>query len=451
MRVVKGNPTVSIISIQCGHNFSTTGMLRRQVFAAARNFSIASRRLAVKPFLLADVGEGIKECEMIQWFVQPGARVDEFDPICEVQSDKASVEITSRYSGVIKKLHYDIGQMAQVGRALLEIDTEEDEPSAPVKSSAEPQAQPPVEPATPEAPPQESSKETPTVRPHIKSLATPAVRRLCREHQLEVDSINGTGKDGRVMKEDVLKKIANPTSTQSTAVSNETIPLKGAAKQMFKSMSKAALIPHFLYTEEIEMDNLMALRGRVNKALSTKNMKLSFMPFMIKALSVAILKYPAVNSRLLVEQEALETRAAHNIAVAMDTPAGLVVPVIKNVQDLSVIEIGQELVRLQNAGAAGKLQPSDLQGGTITLSNIGTVGGMFVAPVIVDSQVCIGGIGSIRKLPRYDEHNNIVPRNILCTSWSGDHRALDGMTLASMVACWKGLLEHPDQMLLDLR
>jgi len=175
------------------------------------------------------------------------------------------------------------------------------------------------------------------------------------------------------------------------------------------------------------------------------------MPFFLKALSLSLLKYPVLNSRVTFENNipALVSRPIHNIGVAMDTPNGLIVPNIKDVGRLSIVQIGQELNRLQQLGATGKLSAADLKDGTITLSNIGTVGGTYL--VIVESEVAIGGLGKARTLPRYDSNMNLVPKTILNTSWSGDHRVIDGVTMAKMVAQWKAYVEQPEKMLMHLK
>lgn len=435
-----------------------------------RQFHASSYEYAVKPFMLADIGEGIKECEVIQWFVEPGASIEEFDPICEVQSDKASVEITSRYSGVIKHLHYNVGDMALVGKPLVDIDMPDAE------GGAEPEVA--VPPPTPSAPASEaaqspvaSSTSTPIPEPaaasRYKSLATPAVRRICKEHNIDITQVSGTGKDSRVMKEDVLRFLSQkqqPPQSQSPLASNitspemssSTSPLTPIQKQMFKTMTGSLNIPHFLYTDEIEVDKVAAVRADMNQELASsgEKLKLSFMPFFIKALSMSLTKFPILNARVSFDDNGVPhivNRPIHNIGVAMDTPSGLIVPNIKDVANKSIVEIGRDLVRLQELGAANKLGAQDLKDGTITLSNIGTVGGTYVAPVIVDSQVAIGGIGKARVLPRFDANMQVVPRRVVNASWSGDHRIIDGVTMAKMVQSWKTYVEHPERMLMNMK
>lgn len=424
---------------------------------------------AVIPFKLADIGEGIKECEVIQWFVEPGARINEFDQICEVQSDKASVEITSRYAGVVKKLHYDAGDMALVGKPLVDIDTGEGgEGSEPVAESA---------PVAPESAPTTTTPTPTTTTPPVssvnssrdyqKALATPAVRRLTKELGIDIAAIQGSGKGGRVMKEDVLNhgkggsntvadSAASTGSPASTAGSHLT-PLTSTQMGMFKAMTNSLSIPHFLYTDEVCLDKLMELRASVNallaKSPSAGVSKISFMPFFIKALSLALKDYPMVNAKIDLsgDKPAVLMRDYHNISIAMDTPNGLLVPTIKNVQDKTIVEIAADLMRLQELGMAGKLSRDDLTGGTISISNIGNVGGTYLSPVIVSEQVAIVGLGKARKLPRYNAEGEVVPEQIINASWSGDHRVLDGMTMALMADKWKAYVVDPKAMLLQLR
>jgi 2-oxoisovalerate dehydrogenase E2 component (dihydrolipoyl transacylase) len=244
------------------------------------------------------------------------------------------------------------------------------------------------------------------------------------------------------------------TSFPTTFSQEETVvALSPIQKQMFKTMTKSLNIPHFLYTDEVSLDALADLRARLKPQVQQMGLKLSYMPFFIKALSLSLSKYPLLNSRVVVENDrpTLVYRKSHNIGIAMDTPAGLLVPNIKNVETLSILQITEELNRLQKLGAEGKLSAADLKGGTITLSNIGNIGGTYLGPVIVDSEVAIGGIGKSRVLPRYDANMNVKPSTVLNTSWSGDHRVVDGVTMAKLVESWKSFVEVPTAMLLYLK
>lgn len=434
------------------------------------------------------------ECEVIQWFVEPGATVEEFSPLCEVQSDKASVEITSRFSGVVKKLYYEAGEMAKVGKPFVDIDIQgeakqedidtltalepgkEDVPPPPPPASEQKTAQ---QKDTPTSTPSYTPTSTPPSEPvkakgKMASLATPAVRHLSKELDIDINDIDGTGKDGRVLKEDIYKFVQNrdaqpspstPSAAslpQDTSVQTETpVQLSNMQLQMFKTMTRSLTIPHFLYADEVDFSSLVELRKRLNKVLSTTTMaenqpsKLSYLPFIIKATSLALYQYPQLNARVDIDPKtnkpSLVHRSQHNIGVAMDTPQGLVVPVVKNVGSRTILSIATELARLQGLAAQGKLAPADFQGGTITVSNIGNIGGTYVSPVIVEREVAILGIGRMRTIPAFDDHDNVVKKMVCNFSWSADHRVIDGATMARAAEVVRSAVEEPDVMLLNLR
>ncbi|KAK4250461.1 2-oxoacid dehydrogenases acyltransferase-domain-containing protein [Corynascus novoguineensis] len=475
-----------------------------------RAFHASRPLLAVKPVLLADIGEGIVECEIIQWFVEPGARVEEFSPLCEVQSDKASVEITSRFAGVVKKLHYDAGEMAKVGKPFVDIDIEGDaseDPGAvvpsetPSKEAESKVTQAPVRPSAEEAAAaqvavltEHESETAPKVKGKHATLATPAVRHLSKELKVDISEIDGTGRDGRVLKEDIYKFVErrNAASTQTpspelthatqptgalapevstTGPQQETrVPLTRTQEMMFKTMTRSLSIPHFLYADEVDFTSLVELRGRLNKVLAKSGLsdgqvhKLSFLPFIIKAVSMSLYKFPILNARVDVEgtstgngngKPALVHRSQHNIGVAMDTPSGLLVPVIKNVGSLNILGIAAELTRLQGLANAGKLSPQDMAGGTITVSNIGSIGGTYLSPVVVEREVAILGVGRMRTVPAFStvpgEEDRVVRRQVCNFSWSADHRVVDGATMARAAEVVRAIVEEPDVMVMHLR
>jgi Pyruvate/2-oxoglutarate dehydrogenase complex, dihydrolipoamide acyltransferase (E2) component, and related enzymes len=196
------------------------------------------------------------------------------------------------------------------------------------------------------------------------------------------------------------------------------------------------------------MEQLTEIRQQLKKTL--KDVKLTYMPFFMKALSLAILDYPIINSSLLDSKNEYILKSSHNISFAMDTPLGLVVPNIKNVESKSILEIASEMSRIQELGQKGRLSDNDLSDGTVALSNIGSIGGTYAAPVILPPQVFIGALGTIR--PRLEKVDGIITeKNILATSWSADHRIIDGATTARFVARWKALIENPSLMLLHLK
>ncbi|KAF9306155.1 hypothetical protein BGZ74_007357 [Mortierella antarctica] len=459
------------------------------VYGANRiqRFHASALSNAKVPFLLADIGEGITECEVIQWFVKAGDKVEEFDRLCEVQSDKASVEITSRFTGTIASLKYKVGDMAKVGSPLVEIETGD---AVEESAAAEPAAPAPEDNlkgrshvvqdmnavAAMMDTPTAGKIETPTAE-HILTFATPAVRRVAKENNVDISLIKGSGKGGRVMKEDVLNYLAN--GRQATAAPKEAaapapatkafiprgedkvVPLSMIQKAMFKQMTKSLSIPHFGFADEIILDNATAFRASLNAHVAKnpekyKFKKVSYMPIFIKALSVALEDYPILNARVVDGEDPstakLQYRASHNIGIAMDTPNGLVVPNIKNVQWLSVLDIAAELVRLQEAGKKNAIPMADLRDGTLSLSNVGNIGGTYLNPVVVTSEVAIAAVGKMQRVPRFkmieDEKTGklveqVVAQQIVNVSWSADHRVIDGATVARFSEAWKSVVENP--------
>jgi 2-oxoisovalerate dehydrogenase E2 component (dihydrolipoyl transacylase) len=379
--------------------------------------------------------------------------------------------------------------MAKVGKPLVDIDIQgeikQEDLAALTESSGEgeeslAQAED-AETAIPEA---EPVPETPAVPEKLEpkgkhaSLATPAVRHLTKELDVNIEDVRGTGRDGRVLKEDVYQfakqRDTTPTSTPNNQLfstpppasgpQTETItPLTNTQHQMFKTMTKSLAIPHFLYAQEINFTSLSELRLRLNKSLSktpssssNNNItKLSFLPFIIKAVSLTLSQYPILNARVSIDAQtqkpSLIYRSQHNIGIAMDTPSGLLVPVIKNVSSLSIASIASELTRLQSLASTSSLASSDLSSGTITISNIGSIGGTYVSPVIVEKEVAILGIGKVRTVPAFDEKGGLVKREMGNFSWSADHRVVDGATMARAAECVRGFVEDVGSMVLHLR
>lgn len=436
-----------------------------------RAFHRSSRLDVVKPFLLADIGEGITECQLIQWFVQPGARVEHFDKLCEVQSDKASVEITSPFDGVIKKLYYEPDDMAVTGKPLVDIDMDGEEADEVKSGEAEGKSEENVDAGKTQTQTQTQAKgRNGNGKGDFGSLATPAVRHLTKEMNVNISDVTGTGRDGRVTKEDVHRfvsqktqqpEVEKPSSTAgstsaSTQQQDQKLPLTPVQTQMFKLMTKSLNIPHFLYTSSADMSAITATRKRLNNAAATNPTgKLTHLPFIIKATSLALRKHPLLNSALDTTSDpakpSLTYRSAHNFGVAVDTPSGLLVPVLRNVQDLSIAQIATQLRDLSSRARAGKLSPGDFAGATFTLSNIGSVGGGVVAPIISEPQVAILGVGRSRVVPAFDANDEVVKREELVLSWSADHRVVDGAECARCAEVVTGLLEEPMGMLVEMR
>ncbi|CAG9315595.1 unnamed protein product [Blepharisma stoltei] len=412
-----------------------------------RFFRRSSLLNRLETFIIPQPGEGIAEVEIQHWLIKPGESVKEFQVLCEARSDKGFIEYKSPYDGTITEHFYNANQMAPIGAPLfkIEIDDKKYPPKGNIKKEEDTET------------PKEEQLEESTSKTHSKVLATPAVRFLAKQKGIDISTIPSTGKDGRVLKEDLLRYLEGPShvtppvrpaTVASVEAKDKVVKLSPIQKGMFKAMTEALAIPHLTYCEDIYMDTLIELRKMIKTSLT--DVKLTFMPFFIKAMSLALYDFPIANSSFINNNTEFVMKSSHNVSFAMDSRAGLIVPNIKNCQNLSIYEIAVEMARLQELGSQGKINQADLEGGTICLSNIGTIGGTYTAPIIMTPQVLIGGLGAIR--PRLERNKGeFVERQVLGSSWSADHRLLDGATVARFVARWKELLENPSLMLLHLK
>lgn len=443
-------------------------------------------------FILPDIGEGIVECELVQWLISEGDVIEEDQPVVEVMTDKALVEITAPEAGQITKLYCEQGQIAKVHSPLFGYEPRDQESGKEnTKESAKESAKESTKDSSPQdqnresapAPEQEqppttkaapadkasdskpvSAAKTSTSSPRQRVPASPAVRRLVREHELELSTINATGKDGRVLKADVLAHLDSPGSAgdqSASAVGDEgkregaqqarVESIKGMRAVMAKRMVLAATtIPHFTYSEDIDMTDLLALRERLKPEVEALGSRITLMPFIMKAMALAVRDYPILNSRINDEVTEIHYQPRCNIGMAVDSKAGLIVPNVKGVESLTLLEIAAEVARLTQAAREGRVRQEDLQGGTISISNIGALGGVHAAPIINAPEVAIVALGRTQRLPRFDVNGQVVDRAIMTASWAGDHRIIDGGTIARFCNRWKGYLESPESMLLHL-
>lgn len=249
----------------------------------------------------------------------------------------------------------------------------------------------------------------------------------------------------------------DPATTTTTTSQS----LSMVQKAMFKSMTQSLSIPQLGYKDDIEIDATTKYRAALNKHISSHPdrypfTKMTYLPIFVKCLSIALHHYPLMNAKLSgdlndVNSINITYRPSHNIGIAMDTPQGLVVPNIKNVQDKTIFEIASEIHRLSELGKKNAIPMADMKGGTITLSNIGTIGGTYANPVIVSSELAIVALGKMQKLPRFDANENIVAKQVMPVSWSADHRVIDGATIARFGNHWKNLIENPALLASELR
>ena len=426
--------------------------------------------MSLADFVLPDIGEGIVECELVEWRIKEGDFINEDQSVADVSTDKALVEITAMHTGRVNKLYYQQGDIAKVHTPLFSIDIEgESESDSESDSDSESESGAGIHIAESEKNTavdvtknaDESALNPEKVKIQNNALATPAVRRIARENNLDLSLVPSSGKDGRVLKDDVLNYLSADAVSTKAVVNTPSLevtqldyiePIKGIKAIMAAAMSESvATIPHFTYADEVNMSELIALRTELKERYAKQGIRLTMMPFFIKALSLSLKQFPILNSQVNEDCTELKYLASHNIGMAVDSPSGLLVPNIKNVQDLSIVEIAEQSHRLTEQARAGRMSPNDLKGGTITLSNVGAIGGTVATPIISKPQVAIVALGRVQTLPRFDVEGNVSAAKIMTISWSGDHRVIDGATMAHFSNTWKALLENPASMLMTMR
>ncbi len=420
----------------------------------------------LEDFLLPDIGEGIVECEVVEWLVAEGDVVKEDQPICEVMTDKAMVEIPAKSDGVVAKLYYKKGEIAIVHQPLFAI-TVKGNATGEVAISVETQPIQPNETTASSATPQVAAANSTAVKPNgKKAVASPAVRRLAREMNLDITLVQGSGAKGRVYKQDLVAyqqggSVAGTTSVQSsTSVTsnlmpshetNRVEPIRGVKAAMAKAMQDSvSTIPHFTFSDEIDLTALVALRKQLKPEYEAQEIKLTMMPFFMKALSMAIKQFPIMNSKPNADCTELTYYNEHNIGMAVDSKVGLLVPNIKGCQALSIKDIAIKMMELTDQARAGRLSPDQLKGGTISISNIGALGGTTATPIINKPEVAIVALGKMQTLPRFNAKGEVEARQIMNVSWSGDHRIIDGGTIARFNNLWTKYLENPTSMIMEM-
>lgn len=408
---------------------------------------------------LAQTGEGIKECELTAWFVEEGTAVAEFDKLCEVQSDKATVEVTSRFAGVVARKCAAVGDVVQVGAPLLELRLADggvrvDDDGA---LGGDP-ATPPPPPLSPTAlhassPPDEDAPLT---------HASPAVRRVAKELGVDIDAVRGSGPGGRVVKADVERAargvgaavvVAEDSAAAAPPLTDPSLhttftPIRGYRRAMVKTMDAAARVPHFHLHSTARVARLTAVRSVLASDPALNGAKLTMTAFLVKALAQTAAAFPTLNAELTSDAASLALHATVNVGVAVDTPHGLAVPVVKDVGSRSLADVAADLERLRSAAVDASLTQTDVTGATITLSNIGALGGGHATPLVAPPQVCILAVGRAADAPVSDGRGGWRFEPHLPLSWGADHRVVDGATLARASAHLERLLEEPSRLLL---
>lgn len=441
-------------------------------------------------FRLPDIGEGIHEGEIVKWFVKAGDEVQEDDILCEVQNDKAVVEIPSPVKGKVTDVLVSEGTVAVVGDVLIKIDAPgyEDlqfkgQDSGEAKTEAQVQAtaesSQDIEKETVEAPVQkETSAEEPKQQPKGESrvIAMPSVRKFARDKEVNIADVTGSGKNGRILKEDIEAFLAGDqksavvaseeasevTTKDSKAEEKVAAPvvLEGEFPEtreklspMRKAIAKAMVhskhtAPHVTLMDEVDVTELVAHRKKFKDIAAEKNIKLTYLPYVVKALVSTLREFPQLNTSYDDETNEVIQKHYFNIGIAADTDKGLLVPVIKNADRKSVFAVSDEINALATKARDGKLAAAEMKGASCSITNIGSAGGQWFTPVINHPEVAILGIGRISEKPVI-KNSEIVAAPVLALSLSFDHRMIDGATAQHALNHMKRLLSSPELLLME--
>jgi len=427
-------------------------------------------------FKLPDIGEGVVEGEIVSWKVALGDDVAEDQPLVEVMTDKATVEIPSPRAGKVTALNGAEGDVVEVGAVLVVLEEEggAQAPKAAPKAEAK-EAPAPEAAAAPAAAPTPAPKAAPAVKhtaptarkPGDKVLATPATRRVSRELGIELSDVPGTGPSGRITKADVIafsegrrSPVASGggtgmpfTHTPVPPGSGEEhrVKVRGLRRKISEAMTRSSMsIPHFSYVDEVDMTELVTMRKRVNQSLVARgDSKVSYLPFIMKACWIAFDDHPEVNALYDATTEEVVYKHYFNCGLATDTPAGLYVSVIRDVPNKSIVQLGQDIRDVTGRVRAGKATREDLSDGTFTITSIGNIGGLFATPIINYPEVAILGVNKIEQRPVV-RNGEVVVRYMTNLSPSFDHRVVDGANAARWVNRVKELLENPGLLMATL-
>lgn len=435
-------------------------------------------------FRLPDIGEGIHEGEILKWFVKSGDKVDEDDVLCEVQNDKAVVEIPSPVAGTVEEVLVEEGTVATVGQILITFDApgyedlkfkgeEENESSQPAKENAPPKHE--VESSS-ESVQVNTTLQQEEVDPNRRVIAMPSVRKYARDKGAEIHKVMGTGKNGRVLKADIDTFLAggtpSPVATKevvseamaSVVHSDQKTPsqivpqgqypetrekMSGIRKAIASAMVNSKhTAPHVTLMDEIDVTKLVVNRKKFKEVALQKGIKLTYLPYVVKALTSALKGFPALNTSLDDAAGEIIHKHYYNIGIATDTENGLLVPVVKDTDRKSIFQISSDINGLALKARDGKLASDEMKGATCTITNIGSAGGQWFTPVINHPEVAILGIGRISEKPIVRD-GEIVAAPVMALSLSFDHRIIDGATAQYALNHIKRMLNDPELLLME--
>lgn len=444
-------------------------------------------------FRLPDIGEGIHEGEIVKWFVKAGDTVKEDDILCEVQNDKAVVEIPSPVEGTVEEVLVGEGTVAVVGDVLIRLDApgyedlklkgddhDEAKTEAQVQATAESGQNVEKAPAkgekAPENAPERAPEKVETVVDETKRvIAMPSVRKFARDNDVNIREVKGTGKNGRILKEDIenfLKgggtveaETANIETSEETVQQETSTPaapvvlegdfpetrekMSGIRKAIAKAMVHSKqTAPHVTLMDEVDVTALVAHRKKFKDIAAEKGVKLTYLPYVVKALISTLREFPEFNRSLDDATQEIIQKHYYNIGIAADTERGLLVPVIKHADRKSVFAVSNEINELATKAREGKLAPHEMKGASMSITNIGSAGGQWFTPVINHPEVAILGIGRISEKPVI-KNGEIVAAPVLALSLSFDHRMIDGATAQNALNHLKRLLSEPELLLME--
>jgi len=389
-------------------------------------------------FKFPDVGEGIVEGEIIRWLVAVGDKVREHQPIVEMETDKAVVELPAPFAGEVRELRGAAGDTIAVGAVLAVIE----ESGAP-KETAERPVPTGVVGELEEAPGPIAAGEVEKGGPPV----LPRDRKLAAELGVDLAMVKGSGPDGRITEADIREVARMPGAEPKAPV--ERIPLKGVRKAMARAMvvSARSTVPVTIM-ERADALALRELRERERTLAEAKGVRLTYLPFIVKALTLTLERFPLLNSSLDEEKGEIVLHRAHHIGFAVDTPEGLLVPVVCNARRKSILELAATLQELSGRARERKLTPAEFKGGTFTVSNYGALGGLWGTPVINPPQAAILGVGRIEETAVVRQ-GQIVARPVVPLSLTFDHRIIDGATAQRFLNALVEHIENPDLILLE--
>ncbi len=417
--------------------------------------------------ILPDIGEGVVEAEVQKWFVAPGDEVVEDQPLVEVMTDKATVTIPSPRRGKVTRLFWKEGEIAKVHEALLEMDV-----AGGVTTGGDQRP----EGSTPPSPPGRGHSDVPEAlesegaRPSAaaghKALAAPAVRAQARQMGVDINALTGTGPGGRVTREDLTRRAPEggngseapswaapppaPRPAASPAHDEERIPLRGVRRRIAEKMALSKrTAAHFTFVEQADVTELVKVKEKVAAAAMEEGVRVTFLPFIVKAVVAALKKFPQLNASLDEERQEIVVKRHYDVGVASSTEAGLLVPVVRGADRLSLLDLAREIERLAAESKAGKARPEDQGGSTFTVTSLGALGGLFATPVINYPEVAILGIHRIRPTPLAKD-GQVVVRDVMHVSLTSDHRVVDGHVAAAFTAEVVRLLEEPSLLFMRM-